>query len=125
MNEIIVAGLCVAGALLVGSVATRLNQRTFPSRPKTNFWVAALISVATLSGLAVGLLIVPMSLIPENQYFKVISAVGITILLGSVELFTINKLPGKWLNNYILDDIAFPFMSLGFACALLLKSYLG
>lgn len=122
MPEIIFAIVCMAGVLLVGFVATRLSQSTF-QRPETTFRGAAITSIATLSGLVVGLFIVPISLIPENQYIRVILAVGVTILLGSIELFTLKKLLGKWLNSYILDDAVFPFISLGFACALLLKPY--
>jgi hypothetical protein len=124
MSQIIFGLVCVAGVLLVGYVATRLNQRIFPQRPKTTYRKAGITSVAILSGLVIGFLVIPESLIPENQYTRVILAVGLTILLGSIELNVLKRLSVKWLNEYLLDGDVFPFVSFGFSCSLLLKPYL-
>lgn len=123
MREIIFGLICVIGVLLVGNFATRLNRRTFPQRPKTSLKGASIASAAALGGFVVGVFIVPVSLIPENQYVRVILAIGITIVLGSIELAALKKLSGQWLNEYLLDRDVFPFLSLGFACSIILKPY--
>jgi hypothetical protein len=124
MQEIIFGLVCVVGILLVGYAASRTRQKIFPDRPKTTFRKAGIASVAILSGLVIGLLVIPVPLLPENQYARVILAVGLTILLGSIELNVLKRLSVKWLNEYLLDGDVFPFVSLGFACGLLLKPYL-
>jgi hypothetical protein len=121
MKEIIFGIICIIGVLIVGHFATRLNRRTFPQRPKSTLSSAIIPFAAILAGFVFGVLVIPLSLIPENQYVKVVFSIVVTIAFGTIELMVLRKLPGKWLNKFLLDGDAFPFVSLGFACSILLK----
>lgn len=123
MKEIIFAVAGIIAVLLVGMIAARLNRRVFPQRPKTSARGVVIATAAALIGFSGGFLLIPLALIPENTYIRLMVAVGITVVLGAVELSFVKNLSYKWRSAYILDNDIFPFISLGVACALLLKPY--
>lgn len=123
MKDIIFSLICIAGALVVGFVANRLNRKIF-QRQKTSTRNAVIAFMASLLGLVIGLFIVPSTLIPDNQYLLIVVAIGATLGFGFIELFFIKALIKNKFENYLLDGAPFPFVSFGFACSLLLKPHM-
>jgi len=78
-------------------------------------------ALAIAFGLMAGLVFIPVFMIPENSYVQMLSALGIVLLLGKVELTMLRRTCPKVLDAYILDDDIFPFGSLGIAVAFMFK----
>lgn len=122
MKEIIFALACISGVLIVGTIANRW-RRNFFQHQETKFLYAVIELMAILLGFIVGLAIIPSALIPDNGYTLIAMAIGTTLALGSGELFLFKALRKRPFEGYSLDGIPFPFISIGFACSLILKRY--
>ena len=123
MKDIIFSLVFIAGVLIVGFIGNFLNGKIFQC-PKTKILNAVIIFMVALIGLVIGLFIVPSTLIPDNQYIRIATAICATLALGFIELFLIGVLRKNILENYLLDDAPFPYVSFGFACSLLLKPHM-
>lgn len=121
MKEIIFAIACITCILGVGVIANRLNRKLFSYR-KTTLRSAAIALSAILLGLTIGFSFVPTTLIPSNQYFRIVIAVFLNLALGAIELLVIKLLRNRGLEGYVLNGAPFPFVSLGIACSLVLRA---